>query len=155
AASSIRELPALAKLALPLVQYQIDSSNRAEAATAAAFALKVDPAFAPALIVEGRLAEEKRDHGDARQKYEQALKAAPNHVIAQRQLGLILAEQASGDQHAAQLLNAARAALPKDAEIFKALGKIAYRRGDYREAARLLKDASFVLSQDADILYHL
>jgi Flp pilus assembly protein TadD len=42
-----------------------------------------------------------------------------------------------------------------DPKVTKALGKIAYRRGDFRDAARLLADASIDIKNDADLLYHL
>jgi tetratricopeptide (TPR) repeat protein len=146
---------ALAKQALPLLDYQLNSADSTAAANAAKAALQIDPKFAPAIIADGLLAEEKKDWTGARARYEEVLKNSPAHIVAQRQLGLLLAEKLNDDQRASELLVTVKSALPGDSEITKTLGKIAYRRADYTEAARLLRDASLKLPKDPDLLYHL
>ncbi len=145
----------LAKQASSLIDFQSTGSDPTAASAAAAAALQTDKSFAPALITQGLLAESKGDYSTARAAYEQVLKAAPNHVAARRQLGLLLADKLSDDVKATQLLVATKADRPGDSQVTKALGKIAYRRSDYSEAARLLQDASFKLNDDSDLLYHL
>jgi tetratricopeptide (TPR) repeat protein len=148
-------LAGLAKSATTLIDYQLGATDSATATAGAAAALKINPDFAPALIVSGLLAEEKKDSAGARADYEKLLRIAPSHVMAQRQLGLLLAQKAGDDPKAAELLTAARSRLPGDATIAKALGKIAFRRADYAEAVKLLNDASLTLKNDSDLLYHL
>ncbi len=146
---------ALAKQALPLLDYQLKTGASAGVGATASTALQADPTFAPALIVSGLLAEEKNDFQAARARYEEVLKIFPAHILAQRQLGLLLAEKLNDDQRATQLLTTVKAALPLDSQATKSLGKIAFRRTDYNEAARLLRDANLKLQNDPDLLYHL
>jgi tetratricopeptide (TPR) repeat protein len=145
----------LAKQALALLDYQMKAADAAAAAGAATAAFQIDPSFAPALVVTGLVAEDKKDFPAARARYEELLKKFPAHMVGQRQLGLLLAENLNDDQRATQLLTAVKAAVPADSQVTKSLGKIAFRRGDYTEAARLLRDASLKLPNDSDLLYHL
>jgi tetratricopeptide (TPR) repeat protein len=149
------KMGALSKQAVTLLDYQMKAADLAAASRSATAALQIDPDFAPALIVTGLMSEEKRDIPAARARYEEVLKKFPGHIVGQRQLGLLLAENLNDDQRATQLLTAAKAAVPTDAQITKSLGKIAFRRADYTEAARLLREANLKIANDSDLLYHL
>jgi Flp pilus assembly protein TadD len=59
------------------------------------------------------------------------------------------------DAKAQQLASGLRQDLPEDAALMKVLGKVAYRRGDHREAARHLNAAAARQPNDGDLLYHL
>jgi Flp pilus assembly protein TadD len=107
------------------------------------------------MIARGLIAEQKQDFQSARKEYESALKEFPNLLIAQRQLAILLGEKLPDDAKAHQLASALRQDLPDDPAIAKVLGKIAYRRGDYREATQLLNNAATRQPNDSDLLYHL
>lgn len=154
-ASLPQDIALLAKAAATLVRFHAGAAPVAEADAALTTAAGIDPEFPPALIVGGMLAEQKLDYQTARAKYEQAIKANPSSLVAQRQLALLLANKLADDNRASQLATSLRTELPEDAEIAAALGKIAYRRGDYRDAVRLLQPAASRLANDADAFYHL
>lgn len=154
-AKSAQNPAPLGKLGTALVSQEIDGKFSPDVAKLAAEALRQDAAFAPALIVSGLLAEGSGNFPEARSRYEQVLSTQPNHLTAQRLLGLVLAEKLSDDVKAGQLLADVKRELPADSLMNKALGKISYRRGDYKEAVRLLNEAAVTLSNDADLLYHL
>jgi tetratricopeptide (TPR) repeat protein len=150
-----KEKLALAKAAVEITKLHSGRISTAEFERVLQAALAVDPQFAPAVVVPGLLAEEKKDYVGARSAYERALQQRPGMLVAQRQLAILLGEKLPDDARAQQLASALRADMPEDASLMKVLGKIAYRRGEYREAARQLNAAAARESNDADVLYHL
>ena len=145
----------LAKAGSELAKLHLTKFPAEAAQRSADAALSIDPAFPPALVARGLIAEQKQDFPAARTAYESALKQFPNLTIAQRQLAILLGEKLPDDARAHQLASALRQELPDDPAISKVLGKIAYRRGDYREAAQLLNSAAARQPNDSDLLYHL
>jgi tetratricopeptide (TPR) repeat protein len=138
-----------------LCAVQLGTGAPGQAQSAEAALASADPTSPAVYIAAGLAAEEKGDFNSARQRYEAVLKAQPSFVPAQRQLTLLLAEKLADDTKASELGTPLRRDFPEDAALSKALGKIAYRAGDYSEAARLLKSASAKYAKDADLLYHL
>jgi tetratricopeptide (TPR) repeat protein len=145
----------LATAGSELAKFHLTKSSPDAAQRSLDAALAIDPHFPPALIARGLIAEQNQDFPGARIAYESALKQFPNLIIAQRQLAILLGEKLPDDARAHQLASALRQDLPDDPAISKVLGKIAYRRGDYREAAQLLNTAAARQPNDSDLLYHL
>jgi tetratricopeptide (TPR) repeat protein len=140
---------------LVIVKLHQASAPLERGATAAGALLKADRQFPPALIANGLVLESQGKFMDARQNYETVLQAAPDHLLAQRQLALLLCDKLADDKAAGSIATRVRAQAPDDPIALQVLGKIAFRRGDYREAASLLSSAAARLSQNADVLYHL
>jgi tetratricopeptide (TPR) repeat protein len=138
-----------------LLQFQTGAAGAPEASTAAAALLKESPSFRPARITAGRLAELNGDFAAARAYYEAVLKDAPDYLLAQRHLAVLLADRLGDDNAASSLAAKVRVHLPDDPLIAATLGKIAFRRGDHREAARLLSSAAPKLPKNAETLYYL
>jgi Flp pilus assembly protein TadD len=69
----------------------------------------------------------------------------PDFVPAKRNLAIIYSKSGEDDKTGFDLAVKARAALPDDQALARALGIIDYRRGDYLSAKNLLADA---LAQD-------
>lgn len=145
----------LAKAGAMIANFHLGRIPVAEAQSAVTSALEVDAQFPPAKVASGLIAERNGDFPSARAQYEAVIKGNPGLLIAQRQLALLLSDKLPDDSKAFQLATALRADFPDDPQLSKALGKIAYRRNDYNEAARLLRLASSSLSNDGDLLYHL
>ena len=145
----------LAKPASLLVGFHAGTVPAAQAQPAVSAALALDPRFAPAHIAAGLLAEQKNDFAGARASYEQALKANPGFLIAQRQIVILLADKLAEDAKATELAAALRADFANDAELSGALGKIAYRRADYAEALRLTRLAAAQPSANPELLFYL
>lgn len=140
---------------LTIVNIHLGRIPPAAAAPAIAALLKYDSQFAPAFIGEGLVLESNSKFGEARQQYESVLKLDPGHVLAQRQLAVLLSDKLSDDNAAVSLASRVRSQIRDDPVAAAVLGKVAYRRGDHREAVSLLTTAKSRLPQNADILYHL
>jgi len=140
---------------LSLVQFTADPASAPQAAAASAAFLKSQPDFPPALLVSGLVLEKENQYPKAREAYEKALAVASDFLPAQRQLALLLGEKLADDNRAYEIGSKIRPLLSEDAALSKTLGKIAYRRGDHRDAIRLLKDSASRVPADADLLYHL
>jgi tetratricopeptide (TPR) repeat protein len=146
---------AQAKALLPLIDFYLNQKDANVAAGASKSMLDADAKSAPALLVSGMLHELRKDYPTARTAYDQALNAYPFFLPAQRQLALLLADHLVDDVRAQQLAATLRVEMIGDPAVNRVLGKIAYRRADYKEAARLLTEAASRGTADADLLYHL
>ena len=114
-----------------------------------------DTAFTPALFASARLLEAEGNLSGARGSYQKIIDASPEFLPAQRQLALLLSEDPREDKATSQLLVKIQPHLSDDPALKKAAGKLAFRSGDFRQAARLLGDSKSAFPQDADLLYHL
>lgn len=148
-------LSGLAKAGAALVGHQSGEVAAPQAQTAIAAATAADPAFPPALISAGLLAEQKRDFPAARAKYEEVIRANPAFLIAQRQLALLLADKLGDDAKAAEIAATLRTDFANDPALSAMLGKIAFRRGDYTEAARILRTATLQPGASPELLHYL
>jgi tetratricopeptide (TPR) repeat protein len=117
-------------------------------------ALQKIPDFTLTSIASGLIAEAKSDFATAKQSYEAVLKRFPRHLAAQKRLALLLTDKFPDDARADQMLKSLRTELPRDPQLTKAMGKLAYRRGDNKEVVRLLKDQS-LSPDDSEVLYYL
>jgi Flp pilus assembly protein TadD len=113
------------------------------------------PDHAPALMALALLREQQGNLSEARTLYERLLYRYPAFTPATRQLAVILADQGGDDAKAYELATKARTALPADELVAKALGKLAYRKGDYRYAAQLLRESAQKRPRDSDLFFHL
>ena len=158
----VSQLPALekqqstlAKAAVEVTKLHLGQSSADEVQRLLQAALAIDAHFLPAKVAAGLIAEQKKDFVAARTAYEAALQHRPGLLVAQRQLAILLGEKLPDDAKAQQLATALRQDFPEDAALMKVIGKVAYRRGDYREAARQLNAAAARQPNDSDLLYHL
>ena len=145
----------LVKAAVQILKLHTGEATSQQAQSSIEAARRLDPLFPPALVAPGLIAEQKKDYPAAQKAYEAALQDRPMLLIAQRQLAILLAEKLADDGRAQQLATALRQDLPGDIGLSRALGKIAYRRGEYREAQRLLSSVAAQRANDGDVLYYL
>lgn len=117
--------------------------------------LEAQPVFVPALVAQAALAQRKQDLPAARQAYEKVLTLYPEFVPAKRELTLLAAASEQDDPAAYARASQARDALPRDAELTRAVGILACRRGDYSRAATLLRESQARLGENALGLYYL
>jgi tetratricopeptide (TPR) repeat protein len=150
-----KEKSAMAKAALEVAKLHSGQSSAEDVEQVIKPALAVDAQFLPAKVATALLAEQKKDFVGARGAYEAALQHRPGLLVAQRQLAILLCDKLPDDAKAQQLASGLRQDLPEDAALMKVLGKVAYRRGDHREAARHLNAAAARQPNDGDLLYHL
>ena len=114
-----------------------------------------DPNYVPALMVCAVAQEALGAYPRAAELYNQVLSRYPQFSPAIRNLGLVYFARLNDDQKAYDLVSKAREALPQDAEVGKALGVLAYRKGNYSRAAQLLKESAQSRKSDAELLYYL
>lgn len=113
------------------------------------------PDFPPAMVAGAVTSEKKRDFAAARDQYERVLERMPLFSPANRQLASIyfdnLGDPLKGNTHALQ----ARRAFPRDPQLARILGSVAFQKGEFRDAARLLSESSREFQTDADLLFRL
>ena len=117
--------------------------------------LKADPAYAPALMVAALAWEASGGYAEARKNYEQVLAHYPQFLPAMRNLALVYVNHLEDTQNGYELARKARLGFPGDVEVANALGKAAYRRGEFPYASQLLKEVVQKNGADAETYFCL
>ena len=117
--------------------------------------LKSVPDHAPALMALALLRQQQGRLDEARPIYEGILARYPKFTPAMKQLAILYADQGGNDAKGYEFAVKAREAFAGDEQVAKALGKLAYRKGDYRYAAQLLRESAQKRPDDADLFFHL
>lgn len=119
--------------------------------------LNTNADYVPAMMVAGVQAEKQSKPEDAAKLYSKALAKYPAFAPAARSLVILESKNASlpDDQKSFDLAVKVRAGNPDDTDLTRALGVLAYRRGDYSRAASLLQDSSQKLTNDGEVYYFL
>jgi tetratricopeptide (TPR) repeat protein len=134
------------------------ASTPAQAAAAdarIAEVLKSEPDNAPALMARAAAGEFNSNFGDAEQAYEKILTRFPDFTPAQKKLARLYAGEPGKLDRAYACAMKARETLPDDPALAKTLGIILVQRGNYDQAASLLKQSSSRISPDAEWYYYL
>jgi tetratricopeptide (TPR) repeat protein len=118
-------------------------------------ALRADSGYVPALFAAALVREQSGNYPEAKKLYEQVLERYPRFVPATRNLAILYADHLDDARAGFSLATEARRTLPEDVELAKALGKLAYWRGEYQYAAQLLKEALQQKGADAEAYYYL
>ncbi len=117
--------------------------------------LRADSGYVPALFAAALVREQSGNYPEAKKRYEQVLERYPRFVPATRNLAILYADHLDDARTGYRLATEARRALPEDVELAKALGKLAYWRGEYQYAAQLLKEVLQQKGADAEAYYYL
>jgi tetratricopeptide (TPR) repeat protein len=117
--------------------------------------LEKEPHNLVALALSGVLSERQGDLAQAAKTYEQILAEYPKFSPAMRQLAFIYAKQTGNDAKAYELAEKAKSAFPDDLDLARTLGILAYRKAEYRESVRLLRDSSRKFDNDGELSYYL
>ena len=126
------------------------------AATAqAAQILGANSNYVPAIMVSAVQADQQGKSDDAGKLYERALTRYPAFTPAARNLTILYAQHPGNDQKAYDIGVKARVMFPDDTELERALGVLAYRRGDFSRSAQLLGESSQTLTNDGELFYYL
>ncbi|MHB9009473.1 MAG: tetratricopeptide repeat protein, partial [Limisphaerales bacterium] len=146
---------AAAKQMLEWVRLGSDPARAVAAAPQIAEWLKADPGNVPVLMAAGLVKEQQRDLPGAAVYYEEALKRSPEFTPAARNLALAYAATGGKDERVIELAGRVQVAYPDDADLAKALGVSAYRRGDHAKAAAALRQSARKKADDAAVFYYL
>ncbi|EEF62390.1 tetratricopeptide repeat protein [Pedosphaera parvula] len=118
-------------------------------------ALKADAGCVPALVAVAAGFEQKADAASARKSYEKVLELFPEFIPAKRKLAMLYSDDPAKDNQTYEMAVQARELFRNDPGLTKALGIVAYRKGDYTKSTELLKESAKGLSDDAGVLYYL
>jgi tetratricopeptide (TPR) repeat protein len=112
--------------------------------------------YVPAIMASATQAEQSGKADDAIKLYEKALAHYPAFSPAARNVTILYAEHPGGDDQKAYDLGVkARGVYPDDMKLERAVGVLAYRRGEYSRAVQLLQDSSQALNDDGELFYYL
>jgi len=140
---------------LIFIQYYRVPAQRLQAEPQILDTLKRFPDYLPASMVVGLIHEQQGRFPEARQVYEGILARYAEFAPARKQLAALYTDHVGDQAKALDYATKAREALQSDPELAKTLGKIAYRRKDYRSATRFLTESVGKLTGDAEALYFL
>lgn len=140
---------------LALIDYYKSPEKRLQAESQVQQLLKARPDYLPALMVVGLIHEQHGQVPEARQTYQRILDRNPLFAPARKQMAGLYTDHLGDQQKAQEHAAKAREVFTDDPELAKILGKIAYRRSDYRTAVRFLQESGRKQPRDAEILYFL
>lgn len=138
-----------------LVAFAENQGDPAAAQKAASARLAKEPNDLPGLMTTALALEKSGKSQEAISGYEKVLALNKSFAPAQRQLAVLSADSSGQEDKVIELATKARQVYPKDAALAKALGKAAYRKGDYRIATSALTQATSQPPADAEAFYFL
>jgi tetratricopeptide (TPR) repeat protein len=118
-------------------------------------AVRKDPDYVPALMAAAALKERAKAYGEAKKLYQQVLARYPQFMPAARNLAILCANHVDDIEKGYEAGTKARRAFPDDVELSKAMGKLAYLRGEYQYAVQLLKEVQEKQVADAQTYFYL
>ncbi|MEO7299896.1 MAG: tetratricopeptide repeat protein [Verrucomicrobiota bacterium] len=140
---------------LTLVRATQSPERLKSASTQASEILKTDSNYLPALMVSALLLEQQNKPAEAKRIYDQILSRNPAFLPAARNATLLAAQSSVEDPKAYELATRVRAAYSGDPAVARALGILAYRKGDFVRSAQLLKESSSKFQADGEFSYYL
>ncbi len=148
------ELPGRKAILASLGSALVAANRPAEALSAFAGALALDPGFDLALLGQGIAFERAGDQAAARRAYEASIESNLDFLEARLNLGLMLGRAGDLAGARAQFEEAGKRR-PDSAAAAYQLGMTAARMGDPESAARALETAARLDERDADARYDL
>jgi tetratricopeptide (TPR) repeat protein len=131
------------------------SSNRQQQAIEKLNATIEKNKSVPALILLASIHERAKNFAAARDAYETLLTVSTNNALAHNNLAVIYSEHLGQIDKAHDLAKRARELNPNEPHMADTLGWILFKRGDYRNALRLLQESSSKLPDNPEIQLHL
>ncbi len=104
-------------------------------------ALEANPSFGPLHLVVGTLYEMKKDTAKAIERYEEAIRLAPELAVAKNNLAYLLADQDGNLDRALDLAQEAKGLLPDNPNAADTLGWVLYKKNVPSAAIDYLKEA--------------
>jgi tetratricopeptide (TPR) repeat protein len=109
----------------------------------------------PALMVLGTAEQSRTNYARAKQHYEKVLSGNPLFLPAARELAIVSAQMPDVDVKAFDSGMRARELYPNDLALARALGILAFKRGDFTRATQFLKDVTAKSPTDGEALFYL
>ena len=150
--------PPLLVAARTFVEMNLLAQRPGEAEAAAArvqSVLQQQPDYVPGLLVSAALQEWAGDFAGARATCERVLKLRPAFTPVNRSLASLYFEHLHNAPKAYEHASRAREAFPRDVQVARILGSLAYERGEYGRAVQLLQECAPSFPSEAEVLYKL
>jgi tetratricopeptide (TPR) repeat protein len=144
-----------ARLFLELNSLAEDPAKAEASAARVEAILRSRPDYVPALLALGAVRERAGDYPGARDTYERVLKLLPLFAPADKSLAKLYFEHLHDSTKAYEHANIAREAYPRDLEITRMLGSLAFERGDYSRSVQLLQECAATSRSDGELFYQL
>jgi tetratricopeptide (TPR) repeat protein len=110
----------------------------------------------PAVMFRFAKFQERNGAADAAMKgYERIVNEHPQYAPAIQHLAILYSTRGNDDQRTAELLVKARQINPTEPTLAKAQGILEYRRGLYAQSRDILKSATSLLRDDAELEFYL
>jgi tetratricopeptide (TPR) repeat protein len=130
-------------------------SNRQEQAIERLTAFTDKNKDVPALMQLATIHEQMKHYDIAGGVYERLLVVNPQFVPALNNLAYLYSERLGRPDAAYELAKRARLVLPEEPHIADTLGWILVKKGQYREALRLLQESASKLPDEPELQFHL
>ena len=140
---------------LALVAAYKNPEGRLIAEKTAQGVLKTKPDHLPALMVSGLIQQERGNFKQAKETYETIAKNYPSFAPGKKQLAELYSDHLNDQKRAWDYASDARKTMADDVELARTLGKISYRRQDYKNAVRFLQESSRKKTDDSEAFYFL
>ena len=144
-----------AKRFLAFTDPQMEEGKASALASEVQQKLKEDPAYVPALMLQGRQQAMRSEKESAIKSYDQALKGFPDFAPAQKQLAALYLQDPSQRQKAYELAMSARKSLADDPELSAIIGEASFYKKDYPRAVQFLQESNKKKPLDSTHLYFL
>ena len=144
-----------ARLFLEMLAFSADPSAAVAKKSLVANRLKAAPNDLAALVAMANISEHENAMVEATQIYTKVLDLNPSFAPAQKQLVILYAHAPEIPRAAFDLAVKARATFPDDFDVSQAFGIIAYRTGDFPDAASVLKATFAKQTPTAEGLFYL
>jgi tetratricopeptide (TPR) repeat protein len=109
----------------------------------------------PTLMQLALIHEQLKQYDAARDVYEKLLAIAPNFALALNNLAVLYSDRLDQLDKAYALANRAREVAPNEPFIADTLGWILFKKGEYGNALRLLKESAGKVPDQPEIQFHL
>ena len=113
-----------------------------------------EPENMAALMLTASIHEKRGDFAKAREAYERILALRPDSPGAQNNLAYLYAERLNEPDKAYEHARKARVSQPENPAIADTLGWVLYKRGEYQQAAALLRESIAKLADNAEAQFH-
>lgn len=152
---TLAAFPDFAPAHAQLATIQKDLGQTAAAIAQLRALLNRDPKNVSALTLLGMYLQETRDFAAARDTYEKALVLQPQAGLVLNNLIYLYAEDLNQLDKAFELANKNKTFLLNDPSAADTVAWVLFKKGEYEQAAAVLKDCAAKMPNEAEVQYHL
>jgi tetratricopeptide (TPR) repeat protein len=138
-----------------LISVYIEAGKLPEAVRQVEASLARNPDDQRGLLTAAMIYEKMKAFPKARDAYEKVLAKSPDFGPALNNLAVLYSEQLNQLDRAQELALKARTLRPDDPSVADTLGRVFFKRGDYKQALALIAESAAKIPDNPEIQYHL